>query len=159
MGSSKRDAFPELSDYSLEPSPRPDVLGCLAILIAATSFSSVRSTTWKPVRVLGCSRTHTLVNSSIKEQYERVVEPNCSIYLRRWAPSCACPMSVGSPLEVGMSEMPYRLSRVFPAYSTRSAVWSLESEESVLPEEPVMSTSLERYTFSESLDRSLIFSK
>ncbi|GMN70626.1 hypothetical protein TIFTF001_039665 [Ficus carica] len=59
--------------------------------------------------------------------------------------------------EGGRTQLQYRpqLLGTFPRTPNkrRSTVWSLESEESVLPEEPIKPTSLERYTFLESSDR------
>ena len=56
-----------------------------------------------------------------------------------------------------MSETPNNLFEVPPACPAELAVWLEDSEKSVLSEEPVMSTSVETLSFSESPYRSLIF--
>ncbi|GMN38348.1 hypothetical protein TIFTF001_007572 [Ficus carica] len=133
MGSPRGVALLELLDSSSKPTPRPDVLGYPVVLIAATSYSPVRSMTWD-----GYSRTHTLVNSSMNKRSRQVVGPNCSICLSRWAPSRACSVSVDSPLEVGMLEMSDKLSIVLLSCPAGAPVKSLESEESILLEDPVI---------------------
>ncbi|GMN51256.1 hypothetical protein TIFTF001_020401 [Ficus carica] len=132
MGSPRVLAPLELLSSSLGPSPLSEVLGCLAVRIMVASSSPVRSMTWD-----GCSGTCVPVNSSMNKRSGQVAGPNCSICLNRWVPYRACPDSVNSPLGVGMSEMSDKLSRVLSARSAGELVQSLESEESLLPEEPV----------------------
>ncbi|GMN48641.1 hypothetical protein TIFTF001_017829 [Ficus carica] len=80
---SQRARAPRALDSSTNPFSRPVVLGYPTDRAVVASFSSVRSSTWRPVCVLVCLEARIPFNSSMKEQSGKVVGPNCNICLSR----------------------------------------------------------------------------
>lgn len=122
-----------------EVSPQPNVLSCPAVFATIALSFSIKSITWD-VYTGAC----VPFNSSMKERFGWVVEPNDNICLSCWAPYRAYPVGVASLLGVEISEMFDESSGVFSNCSAEAPIRSLESDESMFPEGPVMSTSSDR---------------